>query len=82
MEYCSIHLQLVYHTVQIIQEHILLSNFVQHSYNASSVDTISIDSLFTANTADEARYVFAVLHHVVVTKCLQTVYVNLHLYCV
>ena len=38
------------------------SNYVQHSYNASSVDVISIDGYFTANTADEARYVFAVLH--------------------
>ena len=37
------------------------SNYVQHSYNASSVDVISIDAYFTANTADEARYVFAVL---------------------
>jgi hypothetical protein len=38
------------------------SNHVQHSYNASSVDAISIDGYFTANNADEARYVFAVLH--------------------
>lgn len=38
------------------------SNYVQHSYNASSVDVISVDAYFTANTADEARYVFAVLH--------------------
>ena len=38
------------------------SNYIQHSYNSSAVDTISIDGYFTANTADEARYVFAVLH--------------------
>jgi len=38
------------------------SNYIQHSYNASSVDVISIDGYFTATNADEARYVFAVLH--------------------
>lgn len=38
------------------------SNYVQHSYSASSVDVINIDAYLTANTADEARYVFATLH--------------------
>ena len=52
----------VSHSANYTGTHPTHSNFVQHSYNASSVDTISIDSLFTANTADEARYVFAVLH--------------------
>ncbi len=38
------------------------SNYIQHSYGSSSVDSITLDAYFTANTADEARYVFAVLH--------------------
>jgi len=52
----------VSHTAQYTGVHPAHSNFIQHSYNASSVDTISIDGYFTANNADEARYVFAVLH--------------------
>ena len=50
------------HTAQYTGMHPTHSNHVQHSYNASSVDTISLDTYFTANDADEARYVFAVLH--------------------
>ena len=50
------------HTAQYTGMHPTHSNYVQHSYNASSVDAISIDGYFTANNADEARYVFAVLH--------------------
>jgi hypothetical protein len=38
------------------------SNYVQHSYSASSIDSITVDGYFTANDPDEARYVFAVLH--------------------
>ena len=38
------------------------SNYIQHSYNASAVDSISIDAYFTANDPDEATYVLAVLH--------------------
>ena len=52
----------VSHTAQYTGMHPAHSNYVQHSYNASSVDAISIDGYFTANNADEARYVFAVLH--------------------
>lgn len=52
----------VSHTAQYTGMHPTHSNYVQHSYNASSVDAISIDGYFTANNADEARYVFAVLH--------------------
>ena len=52
----------VSHTAQYTGAHPTHSNYVQHSYNASSVDAISIDGYFTANNADEARYVFAVLH--------------------
>ncbi len=50
------------HSAAYTGNHPTHSNYVQHSYNASSVDVISIDASFTANTADEARYVFAVLH--------------------
>jgi len=50
------------HNAQYTGTHPAHSNYVQHSYNASSVDAISIDGYFTANNADEARYVFAVLH--------------------
>ena len=50
------------HTAQYTGMHPTHSNHIQHSYNASSVDTISVDTYFTANDADEARYVFAVLH--------------------
>ena len=50
------------HTASYTGMHPTHSNYVQHSYNASSVDAISIDGYFTANNADEARYVFAVLH--------------------
>ena len=52
----------VSHTAQYTGMHPTHSNYVQHSYNASSVDAISVDGYFTANNADEARYVFAVLH--------------------
>lgn len=52
----------VSHTAQYTGMHPTHSNYVQHSYNASSVDAISIDGYFTANNSDEARYVFAVLH--------------------
>ena len=52
----------VSHTAQYTGMHPAHSNYVQHSYNASSVDAISVDGYFTANNADEARYVFAVLH--------------------
>lgn len=52
----------VSHTASYTGMHPTHSNYVQHSYNASSVDAISIDGYFTANNADEARYVFAVLH--------------------
>lgn len=38
------------------------SNYAQHAYAQSSVDFIGINGMFTANTADEARYVLAVLH--------------------
>jgi len=38
------------------------SNFIQHSYNASSVDAITVVGTFTANNAEEARYLLAVLH--------------------
>ncbi len=38
------------------------SNYVQHSYGSSSVDSITVVGQFTANTADEARYLLAVLH--------------------
>lgn len=51
----------VSHSAQYTGAHPAHSNYVQHSYNASAVDTISIDGYFTANNADEARYVFAVL---------------------
>ena len=50
------------HSAQYAGMHPTHSNYVQHSYNASSVDAISVDGYFTANNADEARYVFAVLH--------------------
>ena len=52
----------VSHTAQYTGAHPPHSNYVQHSYNASSVDAINIDGYFTANNSDEARYVFAVLH--------------------
>lgn len=52
----------VSHSAQYAGSHPTHSNYVQHSYNASSIDSITIDGYFTANTADEARYVFAVLH--------------------
>tara|TARA_B100001093_G_scaffold217758_1_gene208882 strand:+ start:554 stop:1402 length:849 start_codon:yes stop_codon:yes gene_type:complete len=52
----------VSHTAQYTGTHPAHSNYVQQSYNASSVDVISLDGYFTANNADEARYVFAVLH--------------------
>ena len=52
----------VSHTAQYSSPGLAHTNHAQHSYNASSVDTISVDGYFTANTADEARYVFAVLH--------------------
>lgn len=52
----------VSHTAQYTGMHPAHSNYVQHSYNASSVDAISVDGYFTANNSDEARYVFAVLH--------------------
>lgn len=38
------------------------TNYAQHSYAQSSVDFIGVTGMFTANTADEARYVLAVLH--------------------
>jgi len=38
------------------------SNFIQHSYGSSSTDSITVVGQFTANTADEARYMLAVLH--------------------
>ena len=38
------------------------SNYAQPSYSHSTVEMINIDGYFTANTADEARYVLAVLH--------------------
>jgi len=38
------------------------SNYIQHSYGSSSVDSITVVGTFTANTADEARYLLAVLH--------------------
>jgi len=50
------------HSAQYAGMHPTHSNYVQHSYNASAIDSITIDAYFTANTADEARYVFAVLH--------------------
>ena len=60
----------VSHTAQYTGAHPPHSNYVQHSYNASSVDAINIDGYFTANNSDEARYVFAVLHfYEVHTKC-------------
>jgi hypothetical protein len=52
----------VSHSAQYAGAHPTHSNYIQHSYNASSVDTINIDGYFTATNADEARYVFAVLH--------------------
>ena len=52
----------VSHSAQYSAVHPAHSNHMQHSYNASSVDSITVDGYFTANTADEARYVFAVLH--------------------
>lgn len=52
----------VSHSAQYSGTHPAHSNHIQHSYNASSVDSITVDGYFTANTADEARYVFAVLH--------------------
>lgn len=52
----------VSHSAQYAGSHPTHSNYIQHSYNASAIDAITIDSYFTANTADEARYVFAVLH--------------------
>lgn len=52
----------VSHSASYNGTHPTHSNYVQHSYNASSVDSIAVDGVFTANTADEARYVFAVLH--------------------
>ena len=52
----------VSHTAQYTGVHPAHSNYVQHSYNASAIDAISVDGYFTANNADEARYVFAVLH--------------------
>lgn len=38
------------------------SNYIQHSYGSSSTDSIAVVGMFTANTADEARYMMAVLH--------------------
>lgn len=52
----------VSHSASYTGTHPTHSNYIQQSYNASSVDVISVDGYFTANTADEARYVFAVLH--------------------
>ena len=52
----------VSHSASYTGTHPTHSNYIQHSYNASSVDVISLDGYFTANTGDEARYVFAVLH--------------------
>ena len=52
----------VSHSAQYTGVHPAHSNYVQHSYNASAIDAISVDGYFTANNADEARYVFAVLH--------------------
>jgi hypothetical protein len=50
------------HTAQYSGIHPTHSNYVQHSYNASSVDSITVDGYFTANDQDEARYVMAVIH--------------------
>lgn len=44
------------------QMHPTHSNFAQHSYGQSNVDAITVVGTFTANTADEARYLLAVLH--------------------
>jgi len=52
----------VSHSAQYAGTHPTHSNYVQHSYNASSVDSISVDGYFTANDGDEATYVMAVLH--------------------
>lgn len=43
-------------------QHPTHSNYVQHSYANSSVENITVDGQFTANTPEEASYVFAVLH--------------------
>ena len=51
------------HSAQYAGTHPTHSNYVQHSYNASSsVDSITVDGYFTANDPDEARYVMAVIH--------------------
>jgi hypothetical protein len=51
----------VSHSAQYAGTHPTHSNYVQHSYNASAVDSITVDGYFTANDPDEATYVFAVL---------------------
>ena len=50
------------HSAQYAGTHPTHSNYVQHSYNASSVDSITVDGYFTANDPDEAKYVMAVIH--------------------
>lgn len=52
----------VSHSAQYAGTHPTHSNYVQHSYNASAVDNITVDGYFTANDGDEATYVLAVLH--------------------
>ena len=52
----------VSHSAQYAGTHPTHSNYVQHSYNASAVDSITVDGYFTANDPDEATYVLAVLH--------------------
>lgn len=52
----------VSHSAQYAGMHPTHSNYIQHSYGNSSTDSIMVVGTFTANTADEARYMMAVLH--------------------
>ena len=50
------------HSAQYAGQHPTHSNYIQYSYNASAVDSITVDGYFTANDPDEATYVMAVIH--------------------
>jgi hypothetical protein len=50
------------HSAQYSGQQPTHSNYVQHSYNASAVDSITVDGYFTANDPEEAQYVMAVIH--------------------
>ena len=50
------------HSANYAAMHPTHSNYAQHSYGNSNVDSITVTGQFTANTADEARYMLAVIH--------------------